>query len=222
MTERHPEYGVAIVRRPWYRRLNENTSSLIGVTILAIIVVWGLFHMTELTAPWFSGFIPEFTSSATSTKATTLPKPEIRTSIKRPSPATSKSIPTTPKNNHRVSADIVVRILSVGAIDRATGAYVVRPAQSYEVAAVQFDVANAGTAPTGPWYFEALLPTQPGGFPYMSDIQNSLNPGDHIINTLQFAPVMPGGGTFGVTAHVDGVSENVGNNTATTEVPMGY
>ncbi|KKW35364.1 MAG: hypothetical protein UY81_C0043G0006 [Candidatus Giovannonibacteria bacterium GW2011_GWA2_53_7] len=99
--------------------------------------------------------------------------------------------------------DLSVRILSVGVIDPITGDIVPRPPSSpYDLVAVRFDIANAGTASTGPWYFSAQLPTVPP-YMYSSVAQISLAPGDHIENMLRFRQAAPGG-NFSVA--VDGAN----------------
>lgn len=218
MVERLPgqEEEVVITRRPtWRSRFAQNIPSLIGGIILIVIVVWGLYHLSQLSGPWISTIVPRF-SSATSTTTTILPKPLITGSA--PEGASSKSIPTPAPVDHVMPADITVRIIDVGVIDRATGAFVHRPPTPYDIAAVQFDVANDGGSSTGRWYFDAMLPTDVYGYPYTSPEQAPLGPGDHIINTLQFAPVIPGGGPFEVTIHAQGLDER----NATVFVPMGY
>ena len=57
--------------------------------------------------------------------------------------------------------------------------------------AATFDIANAGDASTGTWYFTAQLPTAPA-YTYVSDAQASLAPGAHIENTLRFTQATPG------------------------------
>ncbi len=52
-------------------------------------------------------------------------------------------------------------------------------------AAVRFSIANTGTNLTGPWNFAAAIPTQ-NVYVFTSPVEQSLNPGDHIVFTLGF------------------------------------
>ena len=120
-------------------------------------------------------------------------------------------------------ADLVVRILSVGVIDPISGNITQRaPISPQEVVAVTFDIKNQGGSATGAWYFTAQLPTSPAA-PYSSPQQASLNPGDHIENTLRFNQVAQGG-VF--TVNVDPtnlVSEsNENNNSASQSISGNY
>lgn len=119
-------------------------------------------------------------------------------------------------------ADLQVRIMGVGVIDPMSGTFVARaPINPSEVVAVRFDIANRGGTPTGHWYFAADLPTSPAQ-PYISPIQGSLGPGDHIENTLRFNLVAPQGGTFSVRADSNGnVSESNENNNYATQFVNG-
>lgn len=129
------------------------------------------------------------------------------------------STATTPRPVQPViksKADLSVRILAVGVINPATGAFESRyPSGPNDIAAVQFDIANNGGTATGAWYFSVNLPIQ-GTYAYVSPIQSSLTPGSHVVNTLRFKPVQSGGGTISV--NVDStyaVSEsNESNNSA--------
>ena len=118
-------------------------------------------------------------------------------------------------------ADFTVRIVSVGTIDPRTGAYVPDTPRSLgDTVVVRFDIANSGGTATGPWTFDAELPTI-NGYHYVSPIQNSLSPGDHILNTLRFTEIASGGGTFSVDVNGDrAVKEsNYMNNSVSTNIP---
>ena len=90
-------------------------------------------------------------------------------------PATSARTETS-QTSYSGPADLRVRILSVTPGTLST---------------VQFDVANVGTSPSGSYSFTAYLPTLTG-YTYHSPAQASLNPGDHIVNTLQFSDLSAG------------------------------
>lgn len=205
--------------RPWHHRLSANIPALIGFIILVVVVVWGLVHLALLAKPWFSSLMPtgpKVTLTQPKTPANTLSQPV----IEAPGPRTTKpptgGAPTSPP-------DLSVRVLAVGIIDPVTGVFVNRPPVSpADVAAIQFDISNDGGASTGAWYFHAQLPAAPAGYSYGSPIQEPLGPGDQIVNTLRFAPVVSGGGIFNVIVDSEGMvnESNETNNTATQFVPM--
>lgn len=95
-----------------------------------------------------------------------------------PTPAPTYTPPASTGTTYTSPADLAVRIVNV-----STG----------NPASVTFDIANVGGTPTGTYYFTANLPTE-DGYTYSSSAQASLNPGDHITNTLSFSPVAAAGG----------------------------
>jgi hypothetical protein len=171
--------------------------------------------------PWFSALIPtgpKVTITEPTTTSTTLPKPVVGAPA-RPSTPTTKP----PVAGAMIPADLSVRILAVGVIDPVSGVFVNRPPVSpADVAAVQFDISNDGGSSTGAWYFSAQLPTTVRGYPYRSPVQEPLGPGDQIVNTLRFSPIISGGGIFNVIIDSEGMVDesNETNNTATQFVPM--
>lgn len=100
-------------------------------------------------------------------------------------------------------SDLRVRILSVTPGTMST---------------VQFDVANVGSSPSGSYTFTAYLPTQ-SGYTYYSPTQASLNPGDHVVNTLQFTQSQ--GGTVTIMLEPS-KSDYSGNNTDSQSIGGGY
>jgi hypothetical protein len=117
-------------------------------------------------------------------------------------------------------ADFSVRIVAVGAIDPQTGIFIDRAPTQNDIAAVKFDIGNVGGTATGPWYFSADLPTQ-NGYAYTSPRQASLAPGAHILNTLRFNQIIPGG-TFSVTADPQNQINESTNENNTAAVTIGY
>ena len=107
-------------------------------------------------------------------------------------------------------ADLSVHIVAVGVIDPNTGAFIARaPYSPNEISAVQFDIQNIGGSPSGSYTFQAQIPTsQP--YTFSSQIQRSLAPSAHVINTLRFTPAVDG--TFSV--QVFGADYNTSNNSA--------
>ncbi len=91
------------------------------------------------------------------------------------------------QNSNTAGADLSVTILSSGTADPYSGIY--SPTTSFSAnsrIAVQFKVANNGTAPSGTWNFTANLPVQGQNSQYVSDYQPSLAPGQSVIMTLTF------------------------------------
>src|SRR3989344_1842581 len=132
------------------------------------------------------------------------------------SPPVAPPTPT-PVPRPKTPADLSVRIISV-------------VPDQYGATTVTFDIANIGGTPSGVYYFTAQLPTnsQYGGAPqpyiYNSPAQASLTPGSHIVNTLRFTQVQPGGGMFSVSVDpTNAVREsNESNNYATQFVNAAY
>src|SRR3989338_7478281 len=90
------------------------------------------------------------------------------------------------------AADLSVRILSLGVIDRISGDIIPRsPMSPDDLVAVRFLISNSGNVPTGPWYFTAQLPTTAPNSAYASPVQASLAPGDSIENMLRFTYAVP-------------------------------
>ena len=150
--------------------------------------------------------------------ATSIPQPEMTTAKKSAAPPSSTR-PSTP-------ADLAVRIVGIGVIDPSNGMFVNRlPTSPNDLSAVQFDISNDGGSSTGPWYFIAQLPTMEN-YTYTSPPQAPLGPGDHIVNTLRFTQVAPGGGIFEVIVDPVGqvTESNKSNNIASQTIspPMYY
>ncbi len=136
------------------------------------------------------------------------PSPAVEpTPIKHPV-ATYPSHPSTPSN-------LTVRIIAIGVIDPATGAFANRPPMNpNEVAAAQFDIANNGGSTSGVYTFSASLPSV-GGYNYNSPIQAPLGAGDHVMNTLRWNQSAPNG-TFSVTIIAGSDSYNADNYASAT------
>jgi hypothetical protein len=141
---------------------------------------------------------------------------------------TSKTTPTGAQQPAATPAggplpDLNVRIIGVGVIDPSTGDFVANvPATQGLIAAVEFDIANKGSATARGWSFSAHLPTMTDGA-YSSPVQAPLAPGAHIVNTLRFSQLQAGGGTFTVSVNPAGTVQesNTSNNSASAEV-SGY
>jgi len=171
----------------------------------------------NVSVPFSVVFIPAATSSkqvvgtamivvtpGTSTPASNTASVSSQTATTHTSSASTKTYSASGSSAQRSisyasgPADLAVRIMAVGVIDQATGQFVANTASSpNDISAVEFDIANTGSGASGTWYFEANLPTV-GGYDYISPLQASLAPGDHIVNVLRFNPVAPGGGIFSV------------------------
>ncbi|MBU6388266.1 hypothetical protein KGQ72_00040 [Patescibacteria group bacterium] len=88
--------------------------------------------------------------------------------------------------------------------------------------AVKFTIKNVGTNATGLWRFSASIPTQTS-YIYISQPQQSLNPGDSIDYTLGFDQANRGvNQTVSVTANFDhAVAEsNPNNNSASASITV--
>lgn len=209
---------------PWHQRLSSNLPALIGFVILVVIVVWGVAHLLVLAQPWFSSLIEK--PRVTQVTQTAHPANTISSgTLSVAPPASNNNIhPQKPATHTQATpADLSVHVLDIGVIDPATGAFVNRaPTSPADLAAVRFDIANDGGASTGAWYFSAQLPTATAPYRYNSPEQEPLGPGDHIVNTLRFSPVVSLGGIFNVIVDPQGIvnESNETNNTATQFVPM--
>lgn len=123
-----------------------------------------------------------------------------------PAPARSSSRSSGQGNGPLVAhaasgpADLAVTIIATGYIDPGSGALLMnRPPQPYDTTGVEFDIANIGGSSSGTYYFQAHLPTT-SNYTYTSPIQMSLAPGQHVVSTLRFSQLVPGGGMLTVVA----------------------
>ena len=73
--------------------------------------------------------------------------------------------------------------------------------QTYESPVIRFDIGNDGNIPTGPWKFNATLPTNPGEL-FSSPIQPSLAPGEIVEYTLTLANLASSGNNI-VSINID-------------------
>lgn len=166
------------------------TSSI--VTPLSIIFLPNATG-TAMTTGQAQGSTTITINPATSTEPTS-------TKSSKPSSATGKSTTYHAKTYANSGpADLAVSSVS-GSVDGQGNA------------TVTFDIGNIGGSPTGTYYFTANLPVAAGA--YTSPMQSSLNPGDHIVNTLRFGPVS-GSGIFSVTIIPGGADLNSANNSST-------
>jgi hypothetical protein len=149
---------------------------------------------------------------------TPAPSEETPAPIVTHSPTTAAPSPTYTAPKPVTPADLSVRIVAVGVIDPYTGAFIARaPYSQSDVSAVQFDIQNVGGSASGSYTFQAQIPTsQP--YTFSSQVQPSLAPGSHVVNTLRFSPAM--NGTFSVS--VMGSDRNTGNNYASSWVTGAY
>lgn len=101
-----------------------------------------------------------------------------------PGPTQNIPIVTGPVSDPNGEADLVVRVIAYGLVDRTSGTFtqedeIPRDLPSNKRGAIRFEVENIGTKLSGEWAFEAALPTSPS-YTYRSDDQDSLFPGDKI------------------------------------------
>lgn len=130
-------------------------------------------------------------------------------------PKPTPSTPSYPPQRAATPADLSVRIVAVGVIDPYTGAFVARnPVSPSEVSAVQFDIENIGGTASGSYTFDANIPTsQP--YVFTSQVQPSLAPGSHVVNTLRFSPALDGQFSVQVRAYDANQSNNVASRWVT-------
>ncbi len=120
-------------------------------------------------------------------------------------------------------ADLVVRILATGVVDKVTGQFT--PAsfvRTTDRVGVRFEIENQGGTATGSWFFRAVLPSLPQHM-FDSQTQLSLQPGDSIQFTLGFDSIeAKNPGVIVVNADPTGsVYENSDtNNIASTTVTV--
>ncbi len=89
--------------------------------------------------------------------------------------------------------DLAVFIREIGTLDRSKNSFTATSTVHYgERAAIAFTVQNNGTAASGTWSFNAVLPTYPV-HTFNSDIQQSLLPLERIEFTLGFDQIDTGG-----------------------------
>lgn len=99
-------------------------------------------------------------------------------------PQTSTSVPA-----HR---DLAVRIIQAGPIVNGqivnTGSF-----DGNSIVRIQFEIKNNGNISTGPWSFQAVLPTADfNSRLFNSGTQNSLAPGSGVIYTMTFSGLLSG------------------------------
>lgn len=124
-------------------------------------------------------------------------------------PETSET-PNTPQTPAQISgpADLVVTVLS--AVTDITGASV-----------VTFDIANRGGSSSGTYAFTANLPTMQA-YTFISDPQQSLAPGAHIVNTLRFNQTVSGLFSVSVDPSQTVREASESNNAASWQISMPY
>ncbi len=138
-------------------------------------------------------------ASTANTTATT-PAATTQTIVTK-QPVRYVTVPVAPYSNPAGTADLKLRILSVGAIDPYTGAFVPKgTVRTNERGAVQFDVTNTGDKASGSWTYSAELPTYPH-YSYRGKMQSSLMPGARATITVAFDKLARGQGA--VTVNVD-------------------
>ncbi len=117
--------------------------------------------------------------------------------------------------------DLAPKILDVGVLDTITNQFTATTTlHATDRIAVRFQVENVGTANSGTWNFNAMLPTAPA-HTFVSENQQTLSPGEHIEYTLGFDSFdQNGDGRFALTVDpanaVNEVSET--NNVVTTTI----
>ncbi len=212
---------MAIVETSWWqqrKKLILNILAIAGLAMLIAILALGLFRLAVLSKPLLHSLLSK-NSKPVQTALTSIFKDKTPASgAATPQPAAKPSAPQSAAAPE--AADLSVRILSIGVIDRITGDIIPRqPMSPDELVAVRFTIENRGGAPTGPWTFDAQLPMMAPNSAYVSPTQASLPPGGSIENMLRFTYAVPGG-LFSV--YVDQNNQvresNEENNTASVSI----
>ncbi len=189
------------------------------VTSLSLTPV--LTSTSTIEVPLTVVFMPAATSTEERPQGTATitiaPKDAVTIST---APASQAPSSTSTQTTHTSSADLSVRIIAVGVIDAASGVFVERtPSNPNDIAAVQFDVKNNGGTASGAYTFSVQLPTQPV-YPFISAEQASLAPGAHVVSTLRFGPLAPGGGTVAIEVDAKRAVTDANRSNNTTAIWM--
>ncbi len=174
--------------------------------------------------------VPTATPAATVIPATPTPTPTNTNGVifsnatPTPTPVTqvqTNPVQTTQTNNFynpNARADLAVRVISTGIINRTNNQFIAEPTiNSGDKAAVRFEIVNQGDKATGNWTFSALLPTQSAQNIYTSPVERSLAPGDRIEFTMGFEGITSGAQSLIISADEGNIvpESNENNNTAT-------
>ncbi len=164
---------IGAVDVPFYVRFTRNNTSVIseeGSTAIRVQEMYfdtGIATSTDSTAT---------TPSTPSTPVT--PVPGTPTTVTIP-------IVTSPTSDPNGEADLSIRIIAVGLVDKNSGSFserneIPKDLPSNKRGAIKFEIENKGTKKTGDdWNFSAKLPTSPS-YTYTSQSQQDLYPGDKI------------------------------------------
>ena len=209
--------GVSLQDANGARILCGTTHPIMNATS-SVVVTPVLSDVSSTTLPFSVIFFPTSTSSkqvqGTATIALhateqTVQEPQTNTSGTGSAPSTvTTSKPVSTKHASTASAytgpsDLRIRIIEVVPGDSST---------------VRFDIANVGGSASGSYHFTAYLPTS-NGYTYYSPTQPSLNPGDHVVSTLQFTDSQSGTVTVEVQPSKADYS---GNNTDSQGITAAY
>ncbi len=212
----HDGEGESIHEPPKVRDFVMKTLVIILVIVLIFLGSWGIVKLVPSLASALASvsvsissiFKPKVSPSTTPI-AEVSPSPTVTPSepgvVYLPEPTaavTATSSTSTPGTGYPVAyvpsgtpsgtastrkADLAVRVLNTGVIDKTTGIYSVRSVvDASERAAVQFEVTNIGGKASGGWTFSALLPKESAQKIYTSPLQHSLGAGDAILYTMGF------------------------------------
>ncbi|MBU6323451.1 MAG: hypothetical protein KGI41_01415 [Patescibacteria group bacterium] len=200
-----------------FSRLGAAAVSLSSVftsgTPASLVVVPG----TGTTTIPFGGTATSTAPATTTAPVTPKPKPKPVVPTAGPGQSSTYQISgatTTPPALHGLS-DFATTITAVGYLtSSSTDSFVASTTVPHGAsAAVKFTVTNIGTNATGAWKFQANIPTETS-YNWVSPIQASLNPGDHIDYVLGFSQAKAGvNQTISIVANYDNaVIETSTNN----------
>ena len=126
------------------------------------------------------------TSPTTVTPPITTPKPPVTPTRGSETKVTIPISGNTQVNNPNGYVDLTARVIEIGTVDKATGAFVASTTPNRrDRVAIRFAIENVGTKTSKEFTFNAVLPTLPP-YTYFSPMQQSLNPGDRIEFTVGF------------------------------------
>ncbi len=124
--------------------------------------------------------------------------------------------------NYGTQADLIVRIVSTGIVDKNTNQFYATNNVGYnDRAAIKFEIENVGGTASGQYRFQAYLPTNDSNSLYTSGYQPSLNPGQKTIFTVGFDNIRSqGNNPVSVTVDYNNEVAETNNNNNTTSTTI--
>lgn len=123
---------------------------------------------------------------------------------------------------NNTKSDLKITIAEIGVLNRETKAFVkLNSISKNDVVGIRFIVENIGSKLSGPWKFNAILPTYPSKI-FNSEIEPSLNPQDRIEFTIGFDQAIVGKQIVKFLVDPDNAVSEISeeNNTASVEIQI--